>query len=87
MTIFTALFLYVGLMATVYHFLVLTYVVGEGLEMPKWSAYPGAVFKAMLLRNVTRKVRALVWRWWMSFCILIAAIVLLVGIDQGWFAV
>lgn len=87
MTIFTALILYIGLMATVYHFLVLTYVVGEGLELPRWTAYPGAVLKAMLFRNITRKVRTLVWRWWISLLVLSGAIILLIGIDQGWFAV
>ncbi|VAW75233.1 hypothetical protein MNBD_GAMMA12-896 [hydrothermal vent metagenome] len=85
MTIFTALFFYIGLMATVYHSLVLVYVVREGLDMPKWSAYPRAVFRAMLFRNVSRKVRSLAWRWWLSLCTLTCAAILLIGVDQGWF--
>jgi len=84
-TIFTALFLYIGIMAVVYHFLVLGLVVGQNLDMPGWKAYPGAVVKAMLFRNVTRKVRTLVWRWWLSIIILVISIFLLIGVDQGWF--
>lgn len=85
MTIFTALFLYIGIMAVVYHFLVLGLVVGQNLGMPSWKAYSGAVVKAMLFRNVTKKVRTLVWRWWFSICILVISILLLIGVDQGWF--
>ena len=87
MTIFTALLLYIGIMSSVYHFLVLGYVVGQGLELQGWKYYPGAVFRAMLFRNVTRKVRSLAWRWWLSLAVLVLSILLLIGVDQGWFEV
>ena len=85
MTIFTALILYIGLMSTVYHFLVLGYVVGQNQNLTGWADYPPAVFKAMLFNNITKKMRSLVWRWWASIGSLLVAILFLIGVDQGWF--